>query len=220
MDEISRIRSVFGELHFRKLSTVQDRLLEEALEALRLNSGISWGVFRTGWGYFRRLRRTEANVDPAVTLILANGGGSRHGRREVVVVDEYRERFLIPYRNMADFFAFASMLEIESTYGYATLVNYLVPTLSGIGFEYKRPPEPLRDDEDARKFGFEFLDDYIPYTRGNNSFWQGHYAQCANYPFVLTLDTNHVPPFMNINFISPQPRSVQDPGDRIGPNQT
>lgn len=205
MDEISRIKSVFGELHFRKLSVMQERLLEEALEELRSRSGTAWGVFQTGWPRFRRRGRTQVNMHSDVILVRANGGGTRPSWHKVIVLDERNERVLLPYENIKDFFALAAMLDIQSLYGYATLINYLVPFLGGDGFEFKKPPKPIRNDEDARAFGFEFLDDYLPYTQGKNSFWQGYYAQYRNYPFVLTLDTEHVPPFMKITFIDVKP---------------
>ena len=206
MDEISRITSVFGELEYRKLSDVQERLLEEALEELRSKRGTYYGVFQTGsgWRLFRRWVRTEVNVHPNITLVLANGG-HRLSHRIVIVLDEPQERFLLPYDNVGDFFAFASMLDIQSTYGYATLINFLIPPIGGTGFEHKEPPLAIRNATDALAFGFEFLDEYQAYTQGNNSFWQGRYVQNAKSPFVLTLDTDQTPPLMHITFIDVKP---------------
>lgn len=199
MDEISQIKSVFGELQYRRLSQVQERLMQAGLEELRRIGGCSWGVYRKWW------RLTEANMHPSVTLVLANGGGSKPGIRCVMVLDEPQNRFLLPFGNMEDFFAFASMMGIHSTYGYATLVNYLAPFVSDSGFEIKKPPVPLHNDEDTRQFGFEFLEDYVPYTQGKNSFWQGYYSQFGNKPFVLTLDTDQKPPFMKVTYIDARP---------------
>lgn len=191
MDEISRIRSVFGKFRYQRLSALGKRLLEQSLAEQKRITNRPWSVFQS-------MGCTEAVPNSAFTLVLANISPWKPARREVIVLDEQNEKFLLPYRNVEDFFAFASLLALETLWGYATLAFFIQPTC--YDFERLSPPQQIRNEADADMCEFEFLEEYRSYTEGVNSLWWGSNA-VGSFLFTMALDLHRAPPFMKFTWI-------------------
>lgn len=194
MDAVSYCLKVFRKPYYRKLSVLGKRLMREGVEELKRI------LDRSHVGVFHLLGFTECVQHSTFTLIMANYGGSQL-EREVMVLDEQRERSLLPYRSADDFFAFAELLGIQSVPAYAALVSFIQP--SPYGLHKIVPPTHIKDATDALACHVVFLDSYQQYVEGHNSLWAGSNSHMG-YLYVLTLDTQQTPPLMEVNFILPE----------------
>lgn len=189
-DEIAHIMHIFGKFRYQRLSELGNRLLKEGLEAQRRITGTNWGVFRC-------LGFTECVPHATFTLVLANSSRWKLSSREVIVLDEQNGKILLPYRKIEDFFAFASLLKIESLHGYAALVSFTQPTY--YDFEKLSPPVQIRNEADADAADIEFLEEYQSYTEGITTLWWGCRWETL---FTLTVDLTQTPPFMKVTFVA------------------
>jgi hypothetical protein len=186
MGETDYLMGLFGRFRYRKLSTVEERLLEEGIEEQSRVTGRRWGSRRL-WG------RPQAISHPTFTLVAIHGGGTKPCICEIIVLCERDGIVLLPHRKEADLLAFASMLGVDSLKAYATLV-----ILFGSSYDYYvrlGPPKQIRDETYAQGWESMFLN-YQQFTVGNQSLW---FAD--GFLYALSLDRQQTPPTLEVTWL-------------------